>query len=405
MGMIYKRGNVWWIKYYRNGKYYRESSGTTKKMVAKKLLDRREGDIAQGKIPGIQFEKVTFDELAEGFLADYRINNRKSLDRAELSVGHLKHEFEGSRIPDITTPRIQEYISDRMKWKCIECGKRFRIKTEPKCPKCGGDKLAKGAANATINRELAALKRLLKLGAQQTPPKVAYVPHIPMLKENNIRKGFFEHSEFLILRDALPSYLKPFVTFAYKVGWRDQEISDLTWDQVDREQGIVTLEVGETKNDDARTVYLDEELKEVFEQQWEARKHNGKLIPYVFPNSGRTGPIVNLKKSWNTACRKTGLGYGYKIGLEYVEEWKDKLPPGPTLHDFRRTAVRNMVRSGIPERVAMMISGHKTRSVFDRYNIVSDTDLKLAAQKQESYLEAQAGTVTGTVVKIKRKRG
>ena len=74
MGMIYKRGNVWWIKYYRNGKCYRESSGTTKKMVAKKLLDRREGDIARGKIPGIQFEKVTFDELAEEFLADYRIN-------------------------------------------------------------------------------------------------------------------------------------------------------------------------------------------------------------------------------------------------------------------------------------------------------------------------------------------
>jgi len=264
--------------------------------------------------------------------------------------------------------------------------------------------LTKGAANATINRELAALKRLLKLGAQQTPPKVAYVPHIPMLKENNIRKGFFEHSEFLILRDALPSYLKPFITFAYKVGWRDQEISDLSWDQVDRDQGIVTIEVGETKNDDARTVYLDEELKEIFRQQWEARKRNGKLIPYVFPNDGGTGPIVNFRKSWNTACRKTGLGYGYKIEIEYVEKWKDKLPPGPILHDFRRTAVRNMVRSGIPERVAMMISGHKTRSVFERYNIVSDADLRRAANTQESYLEDNAGTVTGTIHDFEKKR-
>jgi len=115
MGMIYKRGNVWWIKYYRNGEPYRESSGSTKKMVAKKLLDRKEGEIALGKIPSIQYEKVSFDELAEDFLVDYRINQKKSLKRAENSVGHLRETFEGMRIVDITTPRIRGYIEDRMK--------------------------------------------------------------------------------------------------------------------------------------------------------------------------------------------------------------------------------------------------------------------------------------------------
>jgi len=93
MGMMYQRGKVWWIKYYRNGRYYRESTGTTKKMVAQKLLERREGEIAQGKMPGILFEKVTFDELAEDFLRDYRINQKKSLERAERSVNHLKDFF------------------------------------------------------------------------------------------------------------------------------------------------------------------------------------------------------------------------------------------------------------------------------------------------------------------------
>jgi hypothetical protein len=96
MGSLYKRGDIWWLKYYRNGKYIRESSGTSKKMVAKKLLDRREGEIANGKLPGIHFEKVIFDELAVDFLRDYQINNRKSLKRAERSVEILKEVFESN---------------------------------------------------------------------------------------------------------------------------------------------------------------------------------------------------------------------------------------------------------------------------------------------------------------------
>ena len=119
---------------------------------------------------------------------------------------------------------------------------------------------------------------MLNLGAKQTPPKVDRLPYIPMSKENNVRKGFFEHGEFIALRSALPSYLKDFATFAYKTGWRVSEIAGLKWNQVDRDNGIVRLETGETKNDEARTVYLDEELKEVIARQWDNRKN---LIPYI----------------------------------------------------------------------------------------------------------------------------
>jgi integrase len=322
------------------------------------LLKKREGEISEGKLPGIYFDRVKFEELAEDFLRDYRINQRKSLVRAERSAGHLKRFFEGYRVPDITSPKIEAYIESR---------------------------LDEGAANATINRELSALKRMLNLGARQTPPKVDRVPYIPMLKENNVRKGFFEHAEFIALRDALPHYLKGFVTFAYKTGWRVSEIADLTWNQVDSFNGIVRIEPGESKNDEGRTVYLDDELKEAFHSQWESRKKSSKLTPYVFPNVDGTSRISDFRGSWNKACKDA------KIGKRLF-------------HDFRRTAVRNMVRSGIPERVAMMISGHKTRSVFERYNIVNDTDLKLAALKQETYLQSQISTVSSTVHDLGTKK-
>ena len=357
MGSMYKRGEVWWIKYYRNGKSHRESSGTIKKMVAKKLLERREGEIAQGKMPSVQFEKITFDQLAKGFLADYRINKKKSLTRAEGSVNKLEIEFAGVRVPSINTPRINGYIEDR---------------------------IAEGAANATINRELSALKRMLNLGASQTPPIVDRVPHIPMLKENNTRKGFFEHGDFLAFRKVLPEYLKGFVTFGYKTGWRYSEIANLTWPQVDLDNGIARLESGETKNNKGRIVYLDEELQQICKQQWEARKIRKKLLPWVFTNCSGSDRIRYIRKSWNTACKNAKIG---------------KM----LFHDLRRTAVRNMLRAGIPERVAMMISGHKTRSIFDRYNIVSESDLKLAAQRQENYLSTQLGTVSGTIREISVK--
>lgn len=355
MGSLYKRGNTWWIKYYRNGKSYRESSQSTKKMVAKKLMDRREGEIANGKLPGVHYDKVTFDKLAEDFLRDYRINQKKSITRAEGSVEKLKRFFIGYRVPEITTPKVNEYIEIRMQ---------------------------ENAANATVNRELSALKRLLNLGGKQSPPLVEGVPYIPMLKENNARKGFFEHGEYLSLKRALPEYLKDFVTFAYKTGWRLSEISKLTWNQIDCRQGIVRLEVGETKNNEARTIYLDSELKAIMDSRSSKRRN---LLPHVFLNRYGNDRIKRFDKAWKKACNDA------KIGLRHF-------------HDFRRTAVRKMVRSGVPERVAMMISGHKTRSVFDRYNIVNDADLKLATKRQENYLKSLTGTNSGTIHPIEEKR-
>jgi integrase len=378
MGTIYKRGKVYWIKYYRGSKCFRESSKSVKEADAKRLLKKREGEISQGNLPGIYFDRVFFDELAEDFLRDYRLNN-KTVKRAEQTITHLKAFFQGYRATDITTPLIEEYVEDRLKWSCRKCEKKFDA--QEICPYCKKKDVKPGATNATINRELSAMKRMFNLGAKRTPPKVGRVPYIPMLKEGNVRKGFFEHGDLEALRNHLPDYLKGCVTFAYKTGWRKAEVSSLTWSQVDRGAGIVYLNPGEAKNDEPTTVYLDEELKGVIEDQWEGRKRKKSLSLYVFPAIDVKPKIQDIRKAWTTACKNA------KIGKRLF-------------HDFRRTAVRNMIRAGIPERVAMMISGHKTRSVFDRYNIVSDTDLKVAAQKQEEYLKIQMGTNSGTICNL-----
>ena len=341
MGCIYRRGKTYWIKYYRHGKQFAESSHSDKLEIAKRMLHLREAEIFQGKMPGICFDKVSFEELTRDLLADYKINGKRSLDRAKLAVGHLERVFKGMKVVNIDTARITRYIEMRQE---------------------------EGAANATINRELSLLKRMFSLGSKCTPPKVSGIPVISVLKEHNVRKGFFEHSEFLALREALPKYLKGFTTFGYKTGWRHSEIATLTWRQVDLERGIVTLNPGETKNQEGRTVYIDPELKTILQQNWDQRGRGGKALPWVFLNEQGTDRVKRFDKSWNSACKEAEIG-------------------AKLFHDLRRTAVRNMVRAGIPERVAMMISGHKTRSVFDRYNITSENDLKMAAEKQDAYLK------------------
>jgi len=216
----------------------------------------------------------------------------------------------------------------------------------------------------------------------------------PMLRESNTRKGFFEHEDFLALRDMLPDYLKPVITFAYHTGWRRGEILCLTWDNVDLHAGIVRLDPGETKNDDARTLYLNEELKKEMHRLFANRRIG---CPYVFHNEGRQ--IRDYRDAWQTACKK--------LGLQVKDKKTGRMVPARLFHDFRRTAVRNMIRAGVHERVAMAISGHKTRSVFDRYNIINQDDLKEATIKQERYLQLQFSYNLGSEPKEKApsKRG
>ena len=337
-----KSSKIWYLDYRHNGKRIRKSTYTERKAVAEEMLIERMHDINTGAMPSVHFERITFDELAADLLTDYRINRYRSIARAELSVKNLATTFRGVPISHITTSLVKKYIEGRQ---------------------------AEGKANATINRELAALKRMLRLGYEHTPPKVNRIPGIAMLEENPPRQGFFEPAEFAALFEALPKHLKGITLFAYRTGWRVSEITTITWSQVNRQYGTVRLAPSDTKNKSARMIYLDDDLQRLIEAQWRKRA-DGRLSPFVFLNAGGTGRIGRFSKSWATACRVAGIGKRH-------------------FHDLRRTAIRNLTRAGVGDTVAMKLTGHKTRSVFDRYNIVSDTDLQAASAKQKAYLDGQ----------------
>jgi integrase len=168
--------------------------------------------------------------------------------------------------------------------------------------------------------------------------------------------------------------IQPVIEFAYLTGWRiASEVLPLEWRQVDFDGGEVRLDAGTTKNGEGRVFPLTAELRTLLTAQHahhERLKKAGHIFPQVFFREvaeGRGGdkkpqPIVSFGKAWKSACKAAGC-------------------PGRIPHDLRRTAVRNFVRNGVPERVAMQLTGHKTASVFQRYNIVSDGDLRDAAKR------------------------
>lgn len=362
MGYLWKRGNIWWCQYYSGGRRVRESTSTESQAEARRFLKLREGAVGKGAPIAPRLDRILYDELAKDLRQHYRTTGRRSLQEVETRLVHADRFFRGWRAGAIGPANITAYVEQRQK----------KENPEDWAP-----------SNRTINIELALLKRMFRLAYEQG--KLLRVPTIKMLKEAPPRQGFFGEIEFLAVQAKLPEHLRAPAEFAYVTGWRKREVLDLTWDRVDLQAGTARLEPGTTKSGQGRTIILPDGLRRLLAEQWArtraivAGEKPGatpgevvERIPCVFHRGGRA--IGDFRKAWTSACEDAGVG-------------------GRLFHDLRRTAVRNMVRAGIPDVVAMKISGHKTRSVFDRYNIVAEADLREAARKLSATISATVGPI------------
>ena len=361
LGAVYRRGGVWWIQIRHEGRRIRESSGSTVRSEAVKLLRKRLGEISRGKFPGNTAERLRFDDLASMLVDDYIVNERKTLDRAQLSLKHLREYFGNARAVDITTDRITAYVKERRQ---------------------------DGAAASTVRVEMAALKRAFNLAMRAG--RLGRKPVFPVIEVRNTRSGFFEPEELAAVLRELPSHLVPVAEFMYLTGWRKREVLSLQWRQVDFRGGCIRLEPGTTKNDEGRTfpfpagTALAELLGRQRQITFDAERGTGRIIPWVFHRNGR--PLRSINAAWRKACQRAGID-------------------GRIPHDFRRTAVRNLERAGVPRSIAMKLTGHKTESIYRRYAIVSEADLTEGVEKLSRLHRAQSDCLPFVKPSRGRRRG
>jgi integrase len=336
-GSLYQRkeSTVWWIKYHRNGSYFRESTRTADKRKATRILSQRLAEISTGSFVGPAHERITVGELADSLFRDYRINGRKTLDDVQTRWRlHLEPFFGSRRVLEVTSDLIARYVDQRQ---------------------------VENAQNATINREMAALKRMFRIGMYSTPPKVLRLPKFPKLTEDNIRKGFLEDAQYEKLIGYCPdAWFRTLVEMGRTYGWRISELTGLKVRQVDVDARIIRLEPGTTKNKDGREVTMTTAVHTLLAQCVEGKSADDA----VFTRSDGKA-VRDFRDAWAKATEFAGV-------------------PGLLFHDLRRTAARNLRRAGIAEGVIMKIGGWRTRSVFERYAIVSQTDIADALRKLEA---------------------
>ena len=357
-GRVFQRGAAWRISYYApdpanpgHGKEYKESFETEKEAKATlKLRIREKGAAKLGVMAfrGPEQERLLVGEILDAYLGRAGALGRKSLPQIKSHMKPIREAFGLARCLAVTPEAIAAYVARRKE---------------------------AGYSNASINRGLEVLSAAYRLALKDG--RLSHTPRIESLPEHNTCTGFFEADQFVALVGHLPEYLQDLARFAYYTGWRKGDLVKLRWETVDLEGGVIRLRSGDTKTGKGRVLALDTTLRALIERRYQDRLTGTADAPvvsdFVFHRSGR--PVGDIWKAWTSACLAAGIQPETKM-----RAGKAVVVPGRKVHDFRRTAARDMIRSGTPETVVMAVTGHTTRAMLDRYNITSERDTREAME-------------------------
>lgn len=358
-GGLFKRAGsrFFYAQFYRDGRQVRVATKTDVKEEAQRMLRKLISNNENGVVSNTELKKVMYEDLRAGLLANYMERGNKSLQTladGEETIWGLKpldEFFKGKSVTHITMETARKFAKAR---------------------------LDEGLSNDTVNGSLRLLRRMLNIAREDG--KIAIVPKIRMLKNGAARQGFLARESFDKLVSNLPEHLRPLVTFLYYCGVRLGEACQIEWSQVDLDAALIRLEEDQTKNSEARTVPLPAALVDMLRE---------------LPKGGPVFDSTNIRRAWRVACAKSGLGT-----LTRLKDSPESVYVGLIIHDLRRSAIKNLMKAGVNEKVAMKISGHKTRNVFDRYHIVDTADVTDAMSRVQ-----QNGKFGDSTVAVAQNQG
>jgi integrase len=323
-----------------DGKFDKKTGEPILPAAVKRELLKLEVELERGSSP----QNYTVADLLDKVENEYQVNGYDSLASLKSRIRHLKDFFGNLRAERVAETDYIDYAAARQR--------------------------TSGAANNTINRELEMLVKALRLG-KLTPPA------LKKLKAPPPRQGFFDDAKMQSLVRHLPEYLRAPALFGYHTGWRREEVFGLERKDVDFETGEIRLH--DSKNDTPRVFPMDvvPGLRALLEatvasaDRIRQSASHGQAVaiapsPYIFARFRKPQRefrrITEFRKAWETACRKAGC-------------------PGMLLHDFRRSAARNLELAGWSRSLIMSWMGHETESMFHRYRIVSASDREIVARR------------------------
>jgi integrase len=388
-GSLYRHTDGRWLyAIMHNGKRLIKSLGTRDEDEAKRNLAKVRnnfmGRIDRGELKTSDQANVKIRELVDDYIKHVKQNSHKS---AGIIEGVLKKamkapEFDKRKVSTLETADFKSYR----------------------------DRLTKsGISHSTVNNHLAYVRAALRLETKQTPSRVVKVPHIPIVRVNNARQGFLEYDNYETLLKHLPQSLKALFVIAFHSGCRLGEVLGMRWTDVDWKNRIVRLP--DSKNGKARNLPFWGSIEEHLKKQKAYRdKHHPECEGLFFwmaddvqlAHGGvRNDPgtaIVDFRASWSNAVTE-------------AHKKNSNVPDNLLFHDLRRSGVRVMVQdAAIPEAQAMLISGHETRSMLERYNIVSLKNVQDAGAKLDAWQKARSkrsksktAKKAGNVVSIRSK--